>query len=144
MRQAARDAGEFMALHPAIQEIEETGGGLDDFDQLLRGPAEAGDFYSMRTLASKFDEAGREADANMWLRESADMGNLNALHVLAGRLQLANRGEEAEHVLRQIIELGNGPALPSLAEQLKETDPARAENLRRYGIEPGGNTAAPW
>lgn len=144
MRQRARDAGEYFALYYAITEIEQAGGGLEEFEQLLRPPAAAGDIFSMQTLARKLDEAGRPTEANQWLRDMAQAGNLNALHVLAGRLEQANRKTEAEQVLRRIIELGNSAALPSLAQQLKDTDPGAAENLQRYGIEPGGSTAAPW
>jgi uncharacterized protein YidB (DUF937 family) len=143
-RQRARDAGEYFALWFAIREIEQAGGDLDDFEQLLRPAAEAGDPYAMRTLAENFDNAGRGAEANQWLSDSAQAGNLNALHVLAGRLELANREEEAEQVRRRIIEAGNSAAVFSLAQQIQSTDPTRADNLRRYGIEPGGDTALPW
>jgi hypothetical protein len=98
----------------------------------------------MQTLAGKLDEADRSTEANQWLSDLAQTGNLNALHVLAGRLEMANRKKEAEQVRLHIIELGNSAALPSLVQQLKDTDPGRAENMRRYGIEPGGSTAAPW
>ncbi len=143
-RQRARDAGEYFALWFAIAEIEQSGGGLDDFEALLRPPAEAGDLFAMRTLAERFDAAGRGSEANRWLSDSAEAGNLNALHVLAGRLQQASRGGEAEQVWRRIIEAGNSFAVHSLAQQFEGTDPTRADSLRRYGIEPGGSTAAPW
>jgi TPR repeat protein len=143
-RQRARGAGEYFALYFAIAEIEQSGGGLDDFEALLRPSAEAGDLFAMRTLAERFDEAGRGAEANQWLSDSAVAGNLNALHVLAGRLQLAGRGQEAEQVWRRIIEAGNIAGVQALAQQLEGTDPTRADNLRRYGIEPGGSTAVPW
>jgi hypothetical protein len=138
-----------MALYPAIAELEQAGGGFDDFEQLLRRPAEAGEpfagqHFAMQTLATKYDEAGREADANQWLGDLARAGNLVALHVLAGRLELANRNEEAERVWRRIIELGNSAGVHNLAQRLESNDPDRADNLRRYGIEPGGSTAAPW
>jgi hypothetical protein len=124
--------------------IKQSGGGLDDFAALLRPSAEAGDLFAMRTLAERLDEAGRGAEANQWLSDSAGAGNLNALHVLAGQLQLAGRGQEAEQVWRRIIEAGNIAGVQSLAQQLEGTDPTRADNLRRYGIEPGGSTAVPW
>jgi hypothetical protein len=127
-----------------MREIEQAGGDLDDFERLLRPAAEAGDPFAMRTLAEKFDAAGQGAKANQWLSDSAQAGNLNALHVLAGRLEQANRAEEAEQVRRRIIEAGNSMALPTLAQQIQGTDPIRADNLRRYGIEPGGDTAPPW
>lgn len=144
LRQRARDAGEFMALYPAIAEIEQAGGGLDDFEQLLRRPAEAGEPFALQTLAKKFDEAGREAEANQWLSDLAQAGILSALHILAGRLELANRNQEPEQVWRRIIETGNSAGVHNLAKLLERTDAVGAENLRRYGIEPGGSTAAPW
>ena len=126
LRQRARDAGEYLALFPAIAEIEQAGGGLDDFEQLLRRPAEAGEPFAMQTLATKYDEAGREAEANQWLGDLARAGNLVALHVLAGRLELANRNEEAELVWRRIIELGNWPrAEPSPTTRTRRSGPRR-------------------
>lgn len=142
--QRARDAGEWFALHPAIVALEQAGGSLDDYEQLLRPAAEAGDIFAMRTLAERFDQAGQGDEADQWLRSAADTGNLNALHVLAGRLQLVGRDQDAEHVGRRIIEAGNSAAVQTLADRLERTDPTRANDLRRYGIEPGGSTAAPW
>ena len=144
LRQRARDAGEYFALHPAIEEIKRAGGGLEDYEQLLRGPAEAGDLFSMQALAAQFDEADRGPEANQWLADMATAGNLHTLHVLAGRLEVANQGDEAQQVWRWILEAGNSAALSNLAQRLEQTDPAAAESLRRYGIEPGGTTAAPW
>ena len=71
-------------------------------------------------------------------------GNLYALHVLMGRLYVANRDEEGEQIWRWILEAGNSAALENLAQRLEQTDPAAAGSLRRYGIDPGGTTAAPW
>jgi hypothetical protein len=144
LRQRARDAGEFLVLQPAIVDLKETGASLEDFERLLRGPAEAGDLFSMQSLAAQFDEAGRRPEANQWLADMAKTGNLEALHVLAGRLEVANRGEEAQQVWRWILEAGNSAALENLAQRLEQTDPAAAESLRHYGIEPGGTTAVPW
>jgi len=144
LRQRARDAGEYLALHPAIEEIKRAGSGLEDFEQLLRGPAEAGDLFSMQSLVAQFDEADRGPEANQWLADMATTGNLHTLHVLAGRLEVANQGDEAQQVWRWILEAGNSAALNNLARRLEQIDPAAAESLRRYGIEPGGTTAAPW
>jgi uncharacterized protein YidB (DUF937 family) len=144
LRQRAREAGEYMLLQPAIQEIKQAGGSLEDFEQLLRGPAEAGDLFAMQSLAAQFDEAGRGPESNQWLADMAKEGNLSALHVLVGRLYLANQDEEGERVWRWILEAGNRAALENLAQRLDQTDPQAAESLRRYGIEPGGNSAAPW
>ena len=96
LRQRAREAGEYLLLQPAIEEIKQAGGSLEDFEQLLRGPAEAGDLFAMQALASRFDEADRGPEANQWLADMARDGNLYALHVLMGRLYVANRAEEGE------------------------------------------------
>jgi hypothetical protein len=144
LRQRAREAGEYLLLQPAIEEIKQAGGSLEDFEQLLRGPAEAGDLFAMQSLAAQFDEADRGREANQWLVDMAKEGNLHTLHILVGRLYVANQAEEGERVWRWILEAGNSAALENLAQRLDQTDPAAAESLRRYGIEPGGTTAAPW
>jgi hypothetical protein len=144
LRQRALEAGEYMVLQPALQQITQAGGTLADFENLLRGPAEAGDLFAMRTLAEQFDAAGRGPEADQWLADMGDEGNVYALHVLMGRLYLAHRDADGERVWRRILETGNSAALENLAQRLDQTDPQAAENLRRYGIEPGGATAAPW
>lgn len=78
------------------------------------------------------------------MADLARAGNVYARHVLAGRLEVADRSEEAQRLWRWILEAGNSAALENLAQRLEQTDPAAAESLRRYGIEPGGTTAAPW
>lgn len=144
LRKRAQEAGEYLVLQPAIQHITQAGGTLADFEDLLRGPAEAGDLFAMRTLAEQFDAAGRGPEADQWLAEMGNEGNVYALHVLMGRLYLAHRDADGERVWRRILEAGNSAALENLAQRLDQTDPAAAEDLRRYGIEPGGATAAAW
>ena len=144
LRQRAREAGEYMVLQPAIQQITQARGTLADFEDLLRGPAEAGDLFAMRTLAEQFDAAGRGPEADQWLADMGNEGNVYAFHVLMGRLYVAHRDADGERVWRRILEAGNPAALENLAQRLDQTDPGAAENLRRYGIEPGGTTAAPW
>lgn len=143
-RQSALDAADYFALMAAIDQIEQAGGGVEDYERLLRHPAEAGDDFAMWRLAQRFDEVGRGAEADQWLAESAEVGNLNALHVLAGRHEQAGRGKEAEQWRRRIIEAGNSAGVPTLADRLDQSDRAQADHLRRYGIDPGGATAAPW
>jgi hypothetical protein len=71
-------------------------------------------------------------------------GVLEQYRRLLGRLDEAGRGEEAENVLRQAVEAANGTPISLLAEWLGKTDRPQAERLRRYGMELGGATAAPW
>jgi uncharacterized protein YidB (DUF937 family) len=144
LRQRAREAGEYLVLQPAIEELRQSGSSLEDFENLLRGPAEAGDLYAMRTLAEQFDEAGRGPEADRWLADMGKKGNLYALHVLVGRLYMAHRDADGERVWRWILEAGNSAGLENLAQRLDQTGAAAAESLRRYGIEPGGATAPPW
>jgi TPR repeat protein len=143
-RRRALDAADCSALTAAIAQIEEAGGGVEDFGRLLRRPAEAGDVFAMMSLAQRLDGAGRGAEADQWLRGSAAAGNLTALHVLARRYGQAGRSHEAEQWWRRIIEAGSSAGVPALADRLGQSDRAQAEHLRRYGIDPGGATAAPW
>jgi hypothetical protein len=144
LRQRAQEAGEYMVLQPAIQHITLAGGTLADFEALLRGPAEAGDLFAMRTLAEQYDAAGRGPEADQWLADMGKQGNTHALHVLMGRHYLAHQDADGERISRRILEGGNSAALENLADRLDQTDSAVAEDLRRYGIEPGGATAAAW
>jgi hypothetical protein len=50
-RRRALDAADYFALTAAIDQIEQAGGGVEDFERLLRRPAEAGDIFAMMTLA---------------------------------------------------------------------------------------------
>ena len=50
LRQRAREAGEYLVLQPAIRELEQAGGSLEDFEALLRGPAEAGVGLNPQTI----------------------------------------------------------------------------------------------
>jgi hypothetical protein len=144
LRQRAREAGEYLVLQPAIEQLRQAGGRLENFENLLRGPAEAGELYAMQTLAEQFDEAGRGPEADRWLADMGKEGNLYALHVLVGRLYKAHRDADGERVWRWILEAGNSAGLENLAQRLDQTDAAAAENLLRYGIDPGGVTAPPW
>jgi tetratricopeptide (TPR) repeat protein len=140
-RRRACQAGDYLALHAAMTGIEQRGGDTGDVEQLLRGPAEAGDIWSMKEMADRLNQAGRGAEADQWLTAMADEGNLNGLHILAARLQQANRLAEAEQVWRRIIESGNYLAIYNPIVQPQQTD---LSDMQHYGIEPGGATATPW
>jgi uncharacterized protein YidB (DUF937 family) len=144
LRQRAREAGEYLVLQPAIEELKRAGSSLENFKNLLQGPAEAGNLYAMQTLAERFDDAGRGPEADRWLADMGREGNLYALHVLVGRLYMAHQDAGGERIWRWILEAGNSAALENLAQRLDQTGAATAESLRRYGIEPGGTTAPPW
>src|SRR5713101_6099931 len=75
-RRRACQAGEYLALQAAITGIEQRGGDAEEIEQLLRGPAEAGDIWSMKELADRLDQASRGAAADQWLKAMADEGNL--------------------------------------------------------------------
>ena len=75
LRQRARVAGEYLVLQPAIEELRQAGSSLENFENLLRGPAVAGDLYAMRTLAEQFDEAGSGPEADRWLADMGKEGN---------------------------------------------------------------------
>jgi hypothetical protein len=140
-RRRACQAGHPFALQDAIADIEERGGGAEEIEQLLRGPAEAGDIWSMKELADLPDREERGAEADKWLTTMADQGNFGALSVLAARFREADRLAEAEQVWRRIIESGNDLAIYNPIVRLQQDD---LSEMQRYGIEPGGATANPW
>jgi len=142
-RRKALEAGAYFALLPAIEQIKKAGGGVQEFEQLLRGSIDA-DGTVIRALIEWLDQAGRGTEAEQWLREAAESGHLVALHYLIGRLEQAGRAAEADQWRRRLVETGTYGGVHQVALQLDKTDPARAERLRRYGIEPGGATSAPW
>ncbi len=143
-RRRAFDAGDYFAVFAAIAQIEQDGGGIEDFDRLLRGPAEAGNDFARMSLVERLVKAGRSEEAENLLRPAAEAGDFAALMRLVVRLDEGGRGDEAEQWLRRALELGYAQAPHVLADRLDKTDPAQAERLRRFGIEPGGVTAAPW
>jgi hypothetical protein len=104
-------------------------------------------------LADVLAGLGRLEDAEAPLRTRLRNGCRPAAEPLADVLERLGRVDEAEAVLRAHLEetpelqlmpmepLGMEPLARLLDEAGRATE---ADQLRRYGIEPGGSTAAPW
>lgn len=127
----------------AITELKEKGGGIQDFERLMRGTTES-DIKVMQGLTEWLDESGRSPEADQWLREAAAAGHFLALHLLIGRAVQGGRAGEPDCWRRQLAQTGTWGGVSQIVQQLESTDHAQAERLRRYGIEPGGATADPW
>jgi hypothetical protein len=56
-------AADYVALSAAVDQIERAGGGAEDFERLLRRPAEAGAVFATMSLAGRLDWAGRARKA---------------------------------------------------------------------------------
>ena len=142
-RRRALEAGSHFAVSAAIEEIRRMGGSIQEFERLMRGELGA-DIQVMQALTNWLDESCRTAEADQWLREAAAAGQVVALHLLMGRAQLRGQQEDVDHWRRRLVETGTWGGVFQLVQQLQNTDPVQAEQVRRYGIEPGGATADPW
>ncbi|MFE9750140.1 methyltransferase, FxLD system [Saccharothrix saharensis] len=125
---------------------------FDEAEELLRCAAEvqpspadrhvvAERAEAMRDLCHLLRRLERPEEAGRWLRRSADAGDLDASCEL-----LVQRGQhhEALRLLRHAVEAGVPLAEEKLAERLRRAGRAEeADRLTRFGIEPGGATAAP-
>jgi len=80
------------------------------------------------------------------LRKAIQHGNFWAMPQLVNVLELENRAREAESLLRETVEAAPyfdaWRMLTTLVEHMGRAD--EAEAMVRFGIEPGGQTAAPW
>ena len=85
-------------------------------------------------------------DAENLLRESIRLENFWAMPQLVILLERENRSAEAESLLRETVEAAPffdaWRMLIALVERIGRPD--EAEAMRRFGIEPGGQTAIPW
>jgi TPR repeat protein len=111
---------------------------------------------AVNLLVDRLQELGRLEAAEAPLRPQAEDGNPSAIEELAGLLERLGRIDEATNWLRALTEDTPRGGLPrstptestslrKLMELLRRTGrTAEADQLRAYGIEPGGATAAPW
>jgi tetratricopeptide (TPR) repeat protein len=108
----------------------------------LRAAVDDGCPHSILILVELTDPA----DAEDMLRESITLGNYRAMPQFVNVLERKDRAGEAEAMLRTTVEaaprLDAWSLLTELVERMGRTDEAKA--MQRYGIEPGGQTAAPW
>ena len=108
----------------------------------LRAAVNSGCPYSALILVELTDAD----DAEDMLRRAIALENFWAMPQIVDLLERQKRAEEAETLLRTTVEatplFDAWRMLTELIERMGR--PTEAEALRRYGIEPGGRTAAPW
>ena len=85
-------------------------------------------------------------DAEEILWKSINLGNFRAMPQLVNVLERDHRADEAESLLRGTVEAAPlFDAWTMLAELVERMGrPDEAATMRRFGLEPGGHTAAPW
>ncbi len=103
------------------------------------GPGTADVWWDLGRL---MERAGRPEARRLCLEQAAGTGHLRAR---LGLLTDDGRGAEGEPLLREALEMGDPLAEGLLIDHLRAGGGRReAERLERYGIDPGGVTAAPW
>ncbi|MEE6260124.1 hypothetical protein V1633_16660 [Plantactinospora sonchi] len=112
-------------------------GQLEQAEVLLRQTA-AEDLHALVELARMLAKTGRTAEAEQLMR-GVVQPTTEVLSALADVLEKDGRAKEADRVLRDACLAGAD--LIELEFSLQGTE---AEQLRRYGLEPDGRTAAPW
>ena len=138
------DVGDAHALRLAAGMMREAGR-AEEAITWLRSRADAGDTIAPRLAAGMLREAGRAEEAITWLRSLADAGDTSAPRLAAEMLQEAGQADEAIIFYQRAAEAGDAHALELAAGMMQKVGRSdEAARLRRYGIEPGGQTADPW
>ncbi|MYS91746.1 MULTISPECIES: tetratricopeptide repeat protein [Streptomyces] len=110
-----------------------------------RQAAETGDTFALRWAAELSQEAGRTDEALEWYERAAEAGDISALRQGAELLQRTGQVDEALAWCRRAGESGTVFALHSAVDLLRRAGrEAAADQLARYGWEPGGDIAQPW
>ncbi|KAA9376027.1 hypothetical protein F5972_25265 [Microbispora cellulosiformans] len=126
----------------AMKRLQFRSSGPEVVEHWLGAAAVAGDAASLRELVQRLIERRRKADARTWLERCVKAGNAEALRRL---VDLAESPSDAERWLRHAVETGMPGAIDNLARLLRKSGRTEeADQLHRYGIEPGGVTSRPW
>lgn len=113
--------------------------------QLYEQAADAGYNRALRHLVRVRERAGDQAGAEQWTVRAAEVGITDALQDLAHMREETGNLAGAERLFHKSADGGETGALRSLV-RIRERmgDGAGAERLRRFGLDAGGNIAAPW
>lgn len=108
----------------------------------------------VENLARRLEELGCPEAAEAPLRKLAARGEIMAMKQLAEFLERADRNDEAESICRTLLEIGaeatrglfgNSAGIARLTDFLERTGrAAEGDQVREFGISPGGATAEPW
>lgn len=113
-----------------------------DAMEWLRRAADGGSPYAVLILIELADIP----DAENLLRKSIALGNNYSTPALVNLLERDGRETEAEVLLRSCLENLNYPNSGKELEEflVRNGRSEEADAFKKYGIEPGGNTADPW
>jgi len=116
--------------------------------------------FGMNALVDRLEELGCIEAAEAPLQARADKGDTSALDHLARLFERLGRNDQAERIHRFLTELGHPsrarfPKRPGYEERSNAIEEfaafldrtgrvAEAEQIRKFGITPGGLTAKPW
>jgi hypothetical protein len=116
--------------------------------------------FGMNALVDRLEELGCIEAAEAPLQARADKGDPSALDHLARLFERLGRNDQADRIHKLLTELGHPdrarfPQRPGYEERssaitefsafLERTGHgAEAEQVRKFGITPGGLTARPW
>jgi TPR repeat protein len=108
----------------------------------------------VENLAQRLEELGCAEAAEGPLRKLAARGEILAMKQLAEFLERTGRNGEAESIWRTLLEIGaeatsglfgNSAGIARLADFLEQNGrAAEGDQVRKFGISPGGATAEPW
>jgi TPR repeat protein len=108
----------------------------------------------VENLVRRLEELGCAEAAEAPLRKLAAKGDIQAMKQLAEFLERADRNDEAESICRTLLQIGaeatrglfgNSAGIARLADFLTRTGRgAEGDQVRKFGITPGGATAGPW
>ena len=133
---------------PAIWHLAEAclrAGDTEEAERWLLRLSDTQDTRALWHLADLRDRAGQQGEAERFLRRAVAHGDRHALRQLTARLLRAGREHEAESLLRGALENGHVGSLPELAAFIEDRGRSdEARQVRTYGLDPGGATAASW
>ena len=133
---------------PAIRHLAEAclrTGNTEEAERWLLRLSDTQDTRALWHLADLRDRAGQQGEAERFLRRAVAHGDRHALRQLTARLLRAGRENEAESLLRGALENGHVGSLPELAAFIEDRGRSdEGRQVRTYGLDPGGATAASW
>ncbi|ANS70202.1 hypothetical protein SLINC_7978 [Streptomyces lincolnensis] len=102
-------------------------------------------YTAYRAGGEALQEAGRTEEALRWFRRAVEAGDVDLLWTTVDLYETRQRSEEALDWLWQLATRGWSPCVSLAADVLhRQGKEGESEQLRRYGWEPDGSTAAAW
>ncbi|MDF3288367.1 tetratricopeptide repeat protein [Streptomyces silvisoli] len=128
-----------------LVKIRVAGGRLADAETLLPRAFETRDVYALNALAVGRSEAGDQRGAEELLHHAMDFGDEVAARDLGVACAQRADWQGAIRFYRRALDGGYSSVLWNLAGIVEKVEGySSAEQMRRFGIEPGGQPSPPW